>query len=271
MASNLPQEIWKLNTARDVAELNRHYRRLCKLFHPDLQAPDHRARYERHMQLVNEAYSRALEKFNILTYRDPRHPNSSSRKVHSDVFGNAADAQAGGQDGAGEPERSRPRKPGVAFASSEAARALGRALAVLRDARTFNSFKAVTDSAERQVYKKALPLLRDVVRRFSSLREGRDALYYLIVCECNLRNFGFALHFIQQYRRKHGAGERKALLHFYAGVCHHRMGNFAEAVAEYEQFISSNPRGMMKHFLSVVAQHSLAAEDGRTPDGLPYA
>jgi TolA-binding protein len=275
MVSPLAREIWKISTARSMEELARHYRRVCKIYHPDLQAPDQRAEYERHMQAINEAYSKALERFNIFTFKNPRQQHTGKQtNIHADLL---ADQPQPSQPRPRTPEQ--PAAPGQsaaeprasAFATGEAARALGRALAILNGARTFNSFKAVADEKERHIYHQALPLLHDVARRFSSLREGQDALFYSAVCECNLRSFSFALHAFHQYRSRYPGDRRAALLHFYCGVCHHRLGRLPEAIQEYEAFLRTQPTGMFKHFLVVVAGYLTTALRGETPEGLPYA
>ncbi len=277
MVSSLARDIWKLNAARSVEELTGHYRRLCKLYHPDLRSPDQRAQSERHMQAVNEAYSQALERFNILTYRNPRLNNGRGAMFHEELFDPPAPAA---------PQPRTPEEPGPvrtttaqearrsganAYAMGEAARALGRALALLSDARTFNSFKSARSEEERQVYRKALPLLHDVARRFPSLREGRDALFYAAVCECNLRCFEFALHTFGQYRERYRGCQRETLLYFYCGICRHRLGQFASATAEYARFLKTQPSGMFKHFLTLVEVFRQAALREETPPDLPYA
>ena len=277
MVSSLARDIWKLNAARSVEELTGHYRRMCKLYHPDLRSPDVRAQYERHMQAVNEAYSQALERFNILTFRNTRQQAMQQPAYHGELFDPPPATAPRPRSPEGHVEHrtataAEARKASAAaFVMGEAARALGRALAVLNDARTFNSFKSASGEAERAVYLKAMPMLHEAARRYPSLREGQDALFYAGVCECNLRAFEFALHSFGQYRARYDGDKRDVLLYFYCGVCHHRLGQYAGALAEYSRFLKARPTGLFKHFLAVVEGYRLAALRSEVPDGLPYA
>jgi len=71
LSSELARGLWKLRTAGSVEDLTKRYRRLCKLYHPDVHSPELRENFERQMQKINEEYASALKKFNIITYRNP--------------------------------------------------------------------------------------------------------------------------------------------------------------------------------------------------------
>ncbi|MBN2080954.1 DnaJ domain-containing protein [bacterium] len=267
MSRELARGLWKLRTAISVDELTKHYRRLCKLFHPDLQVPDQREQYAQHMQRINEAYSAALKKFNIYTYRNPRRPAGRAPTIHEELLRD-------------EPIRAQPQsKPPPAAAAgnfgdklieSESSRELGRALAILKGARTFFSLKGTDDEKERTVYRQALVILDATHRRYTRARAGQDALYYMAIAQCNLKDYAAALQLFDRYRRLYPEDDRNALFYFYSGLCHHRLGDFAQAAAEYGYFLLSEPGPQYRHFTALVATYMKAANAQIIPLELPY-
>jgi len=269
VSRELARGLWKLRTAISVDELTKHYRRLSKLFHPDLQAPNQREQYAAHMQRINEAYSEALKKFNIYTYRNPRRPAGRNTAIHEELLRD-------------EPVRPRPKpkpKPpakaqdgrfGDELIDSESSRELGRALAVLKGARTFFSLKGTDDEREREVYRQALNILETLHGRYTKARAGQDALYYMAIAQCNLKAYAAALKLFDRYRRLYPTDNRNALFYFYSGLCHHRLGNFSQAAAEYGYFLMSEPGPQYRHFVALVATYMKAAEARIIPLELPY-
>jgi len=263
MSSDLARALWMIRTSGSVTELTRRYRRLCKLYHPDLHAQNQRLHYERHMQQINEAYTKALERFNIFTYKPPLHKRSGAQPViHSELITDAPPSRR--------PPQSTNGQPGTAFASAEASRNLGRALAALQRVRTFFSLKGSNDEQEHQLLRQALKILTETHQRFPCLKEGQDALYYAGVAQLNLKRYDDALGSFIRYRDKYPDDNRSALFHFYAGLCHHRLENYNEAINEYGFFLLSKSQGQYKHFAALVANYMEAAKCNTIPAALPY-
>lgn len=267
MASPLAQALWKIRTAESVDELSRRYRRLCKLFHPDMHPADERTHFEAQMQQLNEAYSAALEKFNIYTYHSAK--KTAAETIREDLTGTRTSEQSSRKRAAKRREESK-QKFGVAFAETAASRELARALAILKDAPTFMSLKSARDQKERECYARALVILEDVHRRFRELEYGQDALYYMAVAHCNINNFRHALKLFDRYQRQYTGDKRERLLYFYAGLCMHRLGKFDYAVVAYEHFLEEESGRQYRHFRLLVSDYLEAARRGVVPEGLPY-
>ncbi len=279
MSSELARGLWKLRTAGSVEDLTKRYRRLCKLFHPDVHSPEVRAAYERHMQQINEEYAAALKKFNIITFRNPAKGMGSDVTFRVDLtsteqpFSRSTRPPGDGRPAAGNgPEPGPPpEKFGVVFADAEAARKLGKALAILKQTRTFFSLKGTDDIKERGYYLEALEVLENLHRRFPRTEAGQDALYYMATASCNLKDYRTAIMQFTKYRRMYPKDGRSALFHFYAGLCHHHLGNFEQAVDEYGQFLLSKPGPQYRHFTALVAASREQAEEKIIAPTLPYS
>ncbi len=270
MASELANELWTLRMAGSLADLTRRYRRLSKLYHPDLQQPEDRVLYERRMQLINEAYTEALKRFNIYTYRNPKQEQSTG-PIHVELLHDPPPATA--------PPRPRPRphtrpappKPSTGSTmSSLAIGVLGAALAELKRTRTFFSMHGTDDPQERAHYETALKLLEEVAQRFPGTIEAQDALYYMAIAKCNMKQYASAISLFGMYRNLYPQDTRSGLFHFYAGLCHHRLGNFPEAIDEYGWFLVSQGSAQFRHFAALVASYKDAAEQQVVPLALPY-
>jgi tetratricopeptide (TPR) repeat protein len=272
----LALDLWKLKSAPSVHELARHYRRLSKLYHPDLQALDDREQYQRHMQQINEAYTEALKRFNIYTYRNP----GSSRTeptIHVELI---TDPPPPPQQPRAERPTARPAPPppftdsgsapGVMFAASEAARRLGKAMASLKHTRSFFSLGGCTDQHEREQYRDALEILEEVHRRFPSFKEGQDALYYAAVCYLKLADYPAALNAFAKHRQRYPEDSRNGLIYFYSGICFHHLSKFDAAVREYGCFLLAGRTGESKYFSALVVTYKEAAERQVIPATLPY-
>jgi tetratricopeptide (TPR) repeat protein len=264
MASELANELWTLRMAGSLADLTRRYRRLCKLYHPDLQLPENRLLCERRMQLINEAYTEALTRFNIYTYRNPK-TEQSGGPIHVELLNDPP------------PPRPRPRphvrpappKPSTSL-NSLAIGVLGSAMAELKRTRTFFSMHGTDDLQERAQYEAALKLLDEVLQRFPGTIEAQDALYYMAIAKCNLKQYAAAISLFGMYRSLYPRDARSGLFHFYAGLCHHRLGNFPEAIEEYGWFLVSQGSAQYRHFAALVASYKDAAEKQVVPLALPY-
>jgi tetratricopeptide (TPR) repeat protein len=263
MAPELANDLWTMRMAGSLADLTRRYRRLCKLHHPDLQQPEDRLLCERRMQLINEAYTEALKRFNIYTYRNPKLEQSGD-PIHVELFNDP-------------PPRPRPQ-PHPAHSSPSAGSShnslaigvLGAALAVLKRTRTFFSMHGTDEPRECAQYEEALKLLDEVLQRFPGTSEAQDALYYMAIAQCNLKRYAPAITLFSTYRSRYPQDTRSGLFHFYAGLCHHRLGYFAEAVEEYGWFLLSQGGEQYRHFAALVASYKEAAEQQVVPLALPY-
>jgi tetratricopeptide (TPR) repeat protein len=261
MASELANELWTMRMAGSLADLTRRYRRLCKLHHPDVQQPEDRLLCERRMQLINEAYTEALKRFNIYTYRNPKLEQSGG-PIHVELLNDPP------------PPRPRPQpRPAPSAAPVQSCLAmgvLGAALAELKRTRTFFSMHGTDDPQERAQYHAALELLNEVMQRYPGTSEAQDALYYMAIASCNLKEYAPAITLFSMYRNRYPRDARSGLFHFYAGLCHHRLGNFSAAVDEYGWFLLSQGSAQYRHFAALVASYKEAAEQQVVPQALPY-
>jgi tetratricopeptide (TPR) repeat protein len=268
--------------AGSLADLTRRYRRLSKLYHPDLQLPENRLLFERRMQLINEAYTEALKRFNIYTYRNPKQ-DPASPTIHEDLFRDPPPAYQ--RQRAYEPHKTGwthaqprpqarpappPKPPSQNSFNALAAGNLGAALAVLKRTRTFFSMHATDDAQERAQYVQAMELLQGVLDRFPGTVEAQDALYYMAVASCNLKEYPAAISLFSMYRKRYPQDARSGLFYFYSGLCHHRLGNFPQAVEEYGWFLMSQTGAQYRHFTALVASYKEAAEKQVVPLALPY-
>jgi tetratricopeptide (TPR) repeat protein len=264
MASELVNELWSLRMAGSLQDLTRRYRRLCKLHHPDLQQADERLVCERRMQLINEAYTEALKRFNIYTYRNPK---QAAAPLHEELL---RDPPAARPRPRPQP-RPQPRPPAPADTySSVAVQALSSALALLKRTRTFFSMHGSADPEERALYLEALGVLQEVLDRYPGTTEAQDALYYMAIAQCNLKQYGAAVALFSMYRQRYPQDSRSGLFHFYVGLCHHRLGNFVQALEEYGWFLVSQHHPQYRHFAALVASYKDAAEQQVVPLALPY-
>ncbi len=264
MSSNLARDIQSIKLAGSVEELTRRYRKLCKIYHPDLQKATERAAFQAHMQNLNEAYQSALKRFNIFTFKHPNKPNSwqpPKDTVINVVQKTAYEARTNTSQ--------QPSKTGSA-PNTAAVQALASAMATLKRTRTFFSLKGTDDPDERRLYQLALYNLHDVRQRFPESPEAQDAHYYMAITYCNLKNYSEALQCFTDYQEKYPNDERSDVFHFYAGLCHHRLGNFSDAVREYGYFLISKQKGMYHHFAGLVVTYKEAAEREIVPKALPY-
>jgi len=274
LSSELARGLWKLRTAGSVEDLTKRYRRLCKLYHPDVHSPELRENFERQMQKINEEYASALKKFNIITYRNPAKGMSDAETFTVDLTAEqpfSRSTRAAAQEKKRKQEQQNIEKFGVVFADAEAARKLGSALATLKRTRTFFSLKGTDDIRERSHYVGAMKVLQDVHRRFPNTEAGQDALYYLATASCNIKDYRAAIMLFTKYRRQYPGDSRGSLFHFYAGLCHHHLENYEQAVSEYGYFLLSKPGPQYRHFVALVASFKESAELKILPPSLPYS
>jgi TolA-binding protein len=272
--------LWHLRTATSLDDLARHYRRLSKLYHPDLRQPDLRGQYERHMQEINAAYTEALKRFNIYTYSNPK-AAPAGRTIHVELIDDPPPAQPRQQareeprrEPAAKPHaepRHYPTAPAAAVSNPAGTRMLAAALATLQQTRTFFSLHGTDDPRERELYQQALKELNDVQLRTPGTAEAQDALYYAAIAQCNLKDFAAALKLFARYREQYPDDARSSVFHLYAGLCQHRLGNFETAVEEYGWFLLRQGSGQYRHFAALVASYMEAARLHATPLALPYA
>lgn len=267
MASELARELWSLRAAPSVHELATRYRRLCKLYHPDLQQADVRAQYERHMQQINAAYTEALKRFNIYTYSSPK--TAARPTIHVELLRDPPRTTAPKTARTSTQAKPTPAVPEAADVSGQ--RLLASALATLQRTRTFFSLHGTDDPQERVLYFKALQELSAVLMRCAGTPEAQDALYYMAIAHCNLKHYAEAMKTFESYRQLYPRdNSRSGLFHFYAGLCQHRQGNFAEAIREYGSFLLYHGDGQYKHFAALVASYMEAARLSSVPQALPY-
>ena len=241
--AGLSLELLKLRAARSVDDLTRRYRALCKRYHPDLKAVGDRPRYQRHMQQINEAYTETMARFNIVTFRKPDQPKSDPL-IDVDFVARCTEPKPPPK----REEQPKSAKLDQSFINAEAARELGRALAVLKDSRVFLSLKGTRDDKERAVFRKAMQHLERTWQRYPQTREGQDALYYIAVAHCNLMNYHTALEKFEQYREAFPGDKRSHLFSFYCGLLYHRLGQFALAASEYISYLEGKPQRQFQHF-----------------------
>lgn len=265
MASNLAHELWLFKRSVSLEEVTRHYRKLCKLYHPDLRSSEDRAHYERHMQEINSAYQEALKRFNIYTFHRPKktkRPDTGGLRV-----GFVNKARYTPHADVASPRDARKQH---SLESPIPNRLLSSALASLKLTKTFFSLKATVDLRERVHYRAALEELEALLRRFPGSREAQDAMYYSAIVYCNLKEYVQALKCFGKYRQHYPEETRNRIYHFYEGVCNHRLGRFEDAVREYGYFLLSKPPGIYSHFVALVATYKEAAEENIVPTELPY-
>jgi TolA-binding protein len=285
VASELARDLWYMRTATSLHDLAKHYRRLCKLYHPDLRLPDQRAQYERHMQQINEAYTEALKRFNIYTYASPKPNAPTGRTIHVELIDDpppsAPRQQAAGEHRppappAAQPEPRHVRRPAATappatFTNTTGQRQLASARATLQQTRTFFSLHGTDEPRERELYQQALGELQTVQLRSPGTAEAQDALYYAAIAHCNLKDFAAALTLFALYRQQYPDDVRAEVFHFYAGLCQHRLGHYEAAVEEYGWFLLRQGGGQYKYFAALVASYMEAARLCTTPLALPYA
>jgi TolA-binding protein len=265
MASELARDLWTLRAAVSLAELTRRYRRLCKLYHPDLQEPGLREQCARQMQDINAAYAESLKRFNIITYQPARASATPAAAQPAPRRETSRPA-----DAAAEQERIRQNVRAAAASSGAGHRQLSAALATLKLTRTFFSLHGTDDPAEQALYQRAIDELREVWRRFPGSTEAQDALYYMAIAHCNLKAYDLALQGFTYYRKLYPQDPRSELFHFYAGLCYHRLGSFAAALEEYGAFLLAQGGSQYKHFAALVASYMDAARQQSIPHALPY-
>jgi TolA-binding protein len=275
VASELARDLWYMRTATSLHDLAKHYRRLSKLYHPDLRQPDLRAQYERHMQEINAAYTEALKRFNIYTYSNPRITAPAGRTIHVELIDDPPRSQPQ-QHADNEPRHERRQEPHrepppAAVSNATGQRLLGGALATLKQTRTFFSLHGTDDERERELYQQALRELHEVQLRSPGTAEAQDALYYAAIAHCNLKDFSAALQLFARYREQYPDDARSQVFHFYAGLCQHRLGNYETAVEEYGWFLLRQGSGQYKYFAALVASYMEAARLQTIPLALPYA
>lgn len=267
MPSELARDLWHLRSATSLNDLAKHYRRLSKLYHPDLRQPDLREQYERHMQEINAAYTEALKRFNIYTYSNPK-AAPAGRTIHVELIDDPPQQETR-QQAREEPRRE--QRPPATVSNTIGQRLLAGALATLQLTRTFFSLHGTDDPRERELYQQALKELYEVQLRSPGTAEAQDALYYAAIAQCNLKDFAAALKLFARYREQYPDDTRSQVFHLYAGLCQHRLGNFEAAVDEYGWFLLRQGSGQYRHFAALVASYMEAARLSTIPLALPYA